>query len=656
MTQQVNVPGVGALNFPDGMSQAEMAAAIQKNFPQIHAGQPTQQSEGFSAAELGLDPKMYGPNWRGFPPTGEVGPPLPAFSSQRIADTISAKYGQYQQPEDITRGAMQQVAANVEAGDLQIPAMQRNSFQEKLKVPLAATAASLAVPGSGWGALALQSLMAGGGATAGELFRQQDTRDPTDVRKALKTGAAMGASNLAAGAILKTLGAASKAIFSSPLDEPQQQAARFARSEGAPFPLSSAAPGSPAGNVQQGSRMFLSGDIKTQLDANKVTSYLNSTVGRMTEKAQVFDDAAKQGQQFLREVFEPGETVVKGTFAKYTQAVGDDALIPTTNTLGAAKQAADFLERRGQTTGGLYQRLRTILKKAPGTYTPREFDELYGSVIKQAFTSKAAAGGEGRILLEGITKDMDEFGRIAGVSFADDIAKAAATREQFRELRNIPQLQRLASEMGDKGGTKGTIDWMNSLFSTGNGKALAKMRELNPELYHDLADAYLARQIDNAADFSGGGILPQVNGVKLRTWFEQNQGKIKEIYGAPQAEALDNFTVYAKYMTGAVERSAKGKTFDPMNLYPRLAAEVGSAAYKPGIVLGGESGAFVLARGLADPNSALFRAFTQGFSPATRSFAIKAGGLAAQQGGLQAVDPLEKWLDKKWPRGGKEKR
>lgn len=34
--QTVNVPGVGSLSFPDGMSQPEMAAAIQKNYPQIH--------------------------------------------------------------------------------------------------------------------------------------------------------------------------------------------------------------------------------------------------------------------------------------------------------------------------------------------------------------------------------------------------------------------------------------------------------------------------------------------------------------------------------------------------------------------------------------------------------------------------------------------
>lgn len=37
MTQTINVPGVGQLQFPDGMSQPDMAAAIQRNFPQIHA-------------------------------------------------------------------------------------------------------------------------------------------------------------------------------------------------------------------------------------------------------------------------------------------------------------------------------------------------------------------------------------------------------------------------------------------------------------------------------------------------------------------------------------------------------------------------------------------------------------------------------------------
>ncbi|MEW9570534.1 hypothetical protein ABQJ54_02080 [Rhodanobacter sp. Si-c] len=40
MTQTVIVPGVGTLQFPDGMSQADMAAAIRKNFPEIHPPKP----------------------------------------------------------------------------------------------------------------------------------------------------------------------------------------------------------------------------------------------------------------------------------------------------------------------------------------------------------------------------------------------------------------------------------------------------------------------------------------------------------------------------------------------------------------------------------------------------------------------------------------
>jgi hypothetical protein len=39
VSQSVEVPGVGTLQFPDGMSQPDMAAAIQKNFPQIHPPQ-----------------------------------------------------------------------------------------------------------------------------------------------------------------------------------------------------------------------------------------------------------------------------------------------------------------------------------------------------------------------------------------------------------------------------------------------------------------------------------------------------------------------------------------------------------------------------------------------------------------------------------------
>lgn len=53
MTQSVNVPGVGLLQFPDGMSQSDMAAAIQKHFPEIHT--PSRLSPSALSAKLKAD-------------------------------------------------------------------------------------------------------------------------------------------------------------------------------------------------------------------------------------------------------------------------------------------------------------------------------------------------------------------------------------------------------------------------------------------------------------------------------------------------------------------------------------------------------------------------------------------------------------------------
>jgi hypothetical protein len=49
------------------------------------------------------------------------------------------------------------------------------------------------------------------------------------------------------------------------------------------------------------------------------------------------------------------------------------------------------------------------------------------------------------------------------------------------------------------------------------------------------------------------------------------------------------------------------------------------------IMIPGEMASFVLARGLSDPSSSLFKVFTQGFSPGMRSFMVKSAGLAGGQ-------------------------
>jgi len=75
MAQQVEVPGVGVLEFPDNMPQEAIASAIQKNFPQIH-NQP-QQQEVPRSNEMGpsLDIGALGPLQTQQPPEQVQVPP-----------------------------------------------------------------------------------------------------------------------------------------------------------------------------------------------------------------------------------------------------------------------------------------------------------------------------------------------------------------------------------------------------------------------------------------------------------------------------------------------------------------------------------------------------------------------------------------------------
>jgi hypothetical protein len=611
MTQAVNVPGVGTLNFPDGMSQADMAAAIQKNFPQIHNQQDRSQT-GYSAAELGLDQKLYGPNWRGFPSTQSVGP------TQETA-------------EQINRGAEQEVRAGNEAADQQIPWNVRNSFHEKMKVPAAATAASLATaPMGGWGGLLVSSLMGGGGAALGEMSRRQEAGEPMDPKAIAKVGAVNAATGFAVGAGLKGLGAAAKAIFSTPLDEGAGAAANFAREQGAPFPLSSAAPGSGASRVQTASQGLLPGQIRTQIDANRVSQFLNQRVGTIVDNATPIDEAALKGQQYLRQAFEPGETVYTQTFQNLRNTLGDDTAVPLTQTREAMANVSEALKQRGEMKA-VFNRFRNVMKGDATEQTVQQLDELYSGILKDT-ARNANARREANVVLAAIGKDIDSVAKDFGMSFSDDVATAKAVRDQFRELRNIPQLERLSQPFGERGGTLGSRQWMAEMFSNPNGKALAELRTRNPELYHELADSYLASNINRFSKPIKDGIGRALDGTAFRAWFEQNEPAIRLIYGAPQARALDGFSIYAQHMAGAVSRAASGggRFADPMVMLGRGGGELALTKTAPAIMVPGEAASYVLAKGLSDPSSQLFKVFTEGFSPATRSFVIKSGQLAGQ--------------------------
>lgn len=566
-----------------------------------------------------------------------VGPPGPIFPSQLDVDLSKGMFlGKVETPEDVRRGDMAETAASAAAAEREVPMLDRFGFQQRAKVPLLATLGSLLVPGSGWGALGLQALAGAAGGTTGEMLRQKEAGETVDVGSAAKVGAEAGATGLAAGGALKLLGAAAKAAFSTPLGDEAKAAAQFAREQGAPFPLSSAAPGTGASRTQTASRLLLPGEIRTQVDANKVSQFINRQVGSIVDRASPVDEAALKGQQYLRQVFEPGETIYTQTFKDLRSTLGDETPVPLTETRKVLDGVSEALKQRGEMKA-VFNRVRNIQKGGATEQTVAQLDELYSGLLKDT-ARNANARREANVVLSAIGKDIDNVLEGTGSeSFSETIGKAKAVRDEFRDLRNIPQLERLSQPFGERGGTLGSRQWMAEMFSNPNGKALGELRTRNPELYHELADSYLASNINRFSKPVKDGIGRALDGPALRAWYEQNEPTIKLIYGAPQAKALDNFSLYAKYMAGAVGRSANPAKIssDPAILLGRGAAEAAGIAKNPFIMVPGEAASYVLAKGLSDPSSQLFKVFTEGFSPATRSFVIKSGSLSAQAANSQ---------------------
>jgi hypothetical protein len=408
------------------------------------------------------------------------------------------------------------------------------------------------------------------------------------------------------------------------------QALKFAREQDAPFPLSSAAPGSAGSRAQQATRGLLAGELRTQADAKNVTQFLNRQVSTIVDDAKPIDAAALKGQQFLKEVFEPGELAYRKAFGNFKEVAGAQTAIPLTSTAQVLKQEAQALAQRGSTSPAI-QQIQKLAKNTPGEMTAQQLDDVYKELSIKL--SKNGAGyNEVQRVLGAIVKDMDEVGKSFGLSFADDAARAGQMRQSWHALRSIPGLERLAKDFGAKGGTLGTRQWMAELFGNPNGKALAELRKQNPALYHELADSWLANNINRFSKPVKDGIGKALDGTEFRAWFEQSADNLKVIFGAERAKALDNFSIYAKHMTGAVQRYVSpGRLSDPVALAGRAVAEYKAAAANPVLMVPGEAAAYWIAKSLSDPNSGLFKLFSKGMSPATRSFIIKSSAMTAPQ-------------------------
>jgi hypothetical protein len=166
MPQQIDVPGLGIVEFPDGMSDADITAAIQKNLPKEEAGSSVSgvaKSLGVGAAEgliglAGIPGDLYNLAF------GEDGKPSD-YGSSSFKKQIESMTGEFYKPQ----GRAEQFANT--AGQF-LPAVVGGPETLALKlatrvaVPAAVSEAAGAVTDDNPYAKAAGALVGAGGATA----------------------------------------------------------------------------------------------------------------------------------------------------------------------------------------------------------------------------------------------------------------------------------------------------------------------------------------------------------------------------------------------------------------------------------------------------------------------------------------------------------
>jgi len=232
-------------------------------------------------------------------------------------------------------------------------------------------------------------------------------------------------------------------------------------------------------------------------------------------------------------------------------------------------------------------------------------------------------------LKEAILRDYDDVGAEIGVSARELASEAIQKSAKFFQLkRQFPELEFFAKDFSDD-------KWLGLLFQGRNARALAEIRTKSPELYTELSDTWLANIIQTHTRATDGVIGKILDGPALRKWFEINRKDLNKVLGKQKNQVLDNFSRYANEITSTMKKADKD-TLGSFETFVRAGSELGATYQAPMIMVPGEVAAYMLAKGLSNPSSKLFKLFTQGpgagFKTTTKGGLMLGGQLAVQNG------------------------
>lgn len=501
-------------------------------------------------------------------------------------------------------------------------------------LPIAGAMAAATGPG-----VVIPSLLAVGGGTAGRLGQQKLEGKELDLEDATKEGAKLGAGTLAGGLTFKLLGKAADKIFNpTPLSLAEKRAAKFAEKEGLPLPLEKGGGGLTRKGV---SALTLPARWATEKDANKITQFINKMAldeaPKLAPQAKPVAQVAEKGKEFFKNIYFPAKEAGQEGFDKFITAVGANTPVRVGNLSRTVTEAVDDLAKRGfvsTTAKGIQKSTDKLgkyllnLKNNPAQMASLEDVEVIRKTISK-LGSRSEVKTVSDKLKEAILRDYDDVGSQIGVSARELAADAIQKSAKFFQLKkSFPELEFFARTNAN------SEAYLGMLFKERNAAALAEIRKQSPELYKELSDTWLASIIQSNTRATDGVIGKILDGPALRKWFESNNKELRKVLGKQKAQVLDNFSRYAAQVTPAVKRADRD-TLGSFETIVRGGAELGAFSQAPYLMVPGEVTAYMLAKGLSNPSSKLFKLFTKGpgkgFKTSTKG-ALMLGGQAAFTG------------------------
>lgn len=380
-------------------------------------------------------------------------------------------------------------------------------------------------------------------------------------------------------------------VLGDKVDDTARGALEFARGADAPIPLSTVKGG--AGAVaEKASGLSFFGNLVRRDRASKINKIIEQQAQAFTPFAKPPEVVAPRAQTLLKETLSDASDVKNVAFSRLETTIGKDTPIPDSTIKSAISEALQEAKAQGKRITGPLKELEEFMNF--------EGDRSFGALERfrkdtvNKITGNYKTKEVGQPVLDAIEEVYRQVGNTKGFDVNAAIKEANDLTKQLSALKKIPGLSKFSEDV------KSPQGWITGFVNENNSQALNIIKDKAPDLYKSLTEQRLAMSFFNrSGEWSPKGFVK---------FIRDNPKFIEDTFGKDQKNALGNFAAYIETTSDFANRS--GGIADAVASFggPTLAGFVGRDL---GSVVGTELSGVVLARQLTNPNSLLFKIFSE---------------------------------------------